>query len=275
MARCTCKTSKGDQCKKDAVEGSKYCSIHKKRCVTKAKAKVVPKAKKFDAERLVKKVATYSKRNPDSSFDDLLKAMRKEFGAAVDDIKVQREIAKVAVAALKAAGYVEKPKAKKVAKKPKKPKEKGSEAKQKLLGIIKRLRVAEAKAKGPGEIYFAGEYDPIQTDFERRSNLLEVGVLTKGGPKVGFAALHILRYIIDKNFPALFADDMEAAEDDKKAITKFMQDEESRYGSRFPSGPGEAGVLRARVDDQIIEKTLSDVEVWTLEKLEKRVKRFK
>lgn len=36
MTRCTCKTLKGDQCKKDAVAGSKTCAIHKK-CTVKAK----------------------------------------------------------------------------------------------------------------------------------------------------------------------------------------------------------------------------------------------
>lgn len=34
MTRCNCKTLKGVQCKKDALEGSKTCAIHKK-CKTK------------------------------------------------------------------------------------------------------------------------------------------------------------------------------------------------------------------------------------------------
>lgn len=40
MTRCTCKTQKGEQCKKDAVAGTKTCVIHKK-CKS-----VMPKTKK-------------------------------------------------------------------------------------------------------------------------------------------------------------------------------------------------------------------------------------
>lgn len=267
MPRCICKTTKGEQCKKEAVEKSKYCAIHKKKCVSKVSLK--EKSVKFDPDRLVKKVVSYSKRNPDSSLEDLFKAMKKEFGGAVDDIKVKREIAKIAAAALKEAGYVLKSK-KSISKKSKATKT--SEPKQKLLKIVKKLREIEAKSKGSEEIYFSGEYDPIQSEFEIRSNNMEIGVLTKGGSKVGFASLRILRYIIDKNFPSLFIDDIEAAEDDKKVITKFMQDEESRYGTHFPSGPG---IFRARINDKIIEKTLGDVEIWSLEDIERRVKRFR
>ena len=53
MTRCTCKTQKGEQCKKDAVAGTKTCTIHKK-CKS-----VMPKAKKSAA---VKKVSFATKK---------------------------------------------------------------------------------------------------------------------------------------------------------------------------------------------------------------------
>jgi hypothetical protein len=292
MSRCTCKTSKGEQCKNKAVEGSKYCSIHKKRCIggalaPKAKApKAKAKAKKIDMEELRDRVEAYALKNPKKGLQDLFDAMENVFGKDVGNLK--REIAQFAVDILegveeqkakakkeKAKAKKEKAKAKKSKAKPrpkaKAKKAKTSESKEKLLKIVKKLKDMEAKSRGEEEIYFAGEYDPVQSDFEKRSNNLELGILTKGGSKVGFASLHVLRYIIDRSYPSQFMDDMEDAKDAKKTMLKFMKEEEERYGSHFPPG----GLIRARLDDKMIEKTLDDIDVWTLDKLEKRIKKFK
>ena len=51
MARCSCKTQKGVQCKKDAMAGSKTCAIHKK-----CKSKVAPKKSKAVSKKVTKKV---------------------------------------------------------------------------------------------------------------------------------------------------------------------------------------------------------------------------
>ena len=68
MARCTCKTQKGVQCKKDAVPGSKTCAIHKK-CKSKVTTKKVSTKKmttKAVAKRMPKKVAKKKSPSPKS-----------------------------------------------------------------------------------------------------------------------------------------------------------------------------------------------------------------
>jgi hypothetical protein len=55
MARCSCKTQKGVQCKKDAMPGSKTCSIHKK-CKSKVVAKKVAARPKTAVRKVSKKV---------------------------------------------------------------------------------------------------------------------------------------------------------------------------------------------------------------------------
>lgn len=60
MTRCTCKTLKGDQCKKDALAGKTMCSIHAKKCASATAASKVPAKKviKKSPVRKAPKVAT-------------------------------------------------------------------------------------------------------------------------------------------------------------------------------------------------------------------------
>jgi hypothetical protein len=60
MTRCNCKTLKGVQCKKDALEGSKTCSIHKK-CNAKASKARVASVKKAPAKKVSTKKAPAKK----------------------------------------------------------------------------------------------------------------------------------------------------------------------------------------------------------------------
>jgi hypothetical protein len=55
MVRCACKTADGNPCKKDAITGSKYCTIHSKKCSSKARAKSA-KAKSKSVKAKVSKV---------------------------------------------------------------------------------------------------------------------------------------------------------------------------------------------------------------------------
>lgn len=62
MTRCTCLTQKGDQCKKDAIQGSSMCSIHSKKCGTALPVgasgkKVATVSKKAPAKKTVAKKA--------------------------------------------------------------------------------------------------------------------------------------------------------------------------------------------------------------------------
>jgi hypothetical protein len=58
---------------------------------------------------------------------------------------------------------------------------------------------------GEMKVYFSGEFDSNQTEFEKKSNHLEIGVMASTKIE-GLILLRLLRIIVDKNYRLLLED---------------------------------------------------------------------
>ena len=141
-----------------------------------------------------------------------------------------------------------------------------------LKAIFKYLDELSKKSTEPNKIYFSGEFDSNQTDFEEQSNQLKVGVITNN-ETTGLVLLRLLRIIIDKN-PNLFWYDLENLITDDTSdfevsvadiIHAFAKGEELYMTSFELNGKL---ITRACDDNKIIiERRLDEVDIWTLKRV--------
>src|SRR3954454_8875419 len=81
---------------------------------------------------------------------------------------------------------------------PKDEAEKKEFVKSLLERVFTHLEEVSQKSTAPEKLYFSGEFDSNQTEFEQMSNHLEIGVQANDKP-VGLILLGFLRIIIDKH----------------------------------------------------------------------------
>lgn len=142
-----------------------------------------------------------------------------------------------------------------------------------LPKIFERMRFLERNSGNKVRIYFSGECDSNQTDFERMSNHLQVGVMAKN-PHVAYAMLRIVRAIIDHNEYALELE-LEEIGHYKELIQSYCDDEITHSCSfkltdrlrRTLTGcvmkSGKPKIIKNK-----IQRDISEVDIWTLPRLE-------
>lgn len=154
-----------------------------------------------------------------------------------------------------------------------------------ILGHLEKLI-----KPGHIKIYVDGEFDSNQTDFERRSNNIEVAVMATSDI-VGYCLLRIVRMIVDRNFELLeyvidydkIVDDF--PEDSTRAelyrmifgdlpimkIIKKMAKCETLYTKSFNIGEPITvtllGIDNGEVVDIPIEKTIDQIDIWTINRV--------
>lgn len=127
-----------------------------------------------------------------------------------------------------------------------------------LLILLKK----EKKITSNEKIYFSGEFDSNQTEFEKQSNHLEIGVIAKS-KQGGLVGLRILRYIVDEHF-VLFRFDEEDAHNEHEDIIDLLETKEEKYLSSFNLDE----IFKSKfASGKVIQKTLKDVKTYTLKDL--------
>jgi hypothetical protein len=140
--------------------------------------------------------------------------------------------------------------------------------------LIKMNKEVVATSNFEDKIYFSGEFDSSQTEFETMSNQLEIAVRANAAV-IGKACLRLVRYIIDKHHNTLFKTDLHDTyrhfECDYPGIRRLVYylayTEEQYIQSFYPNQKFEK-VLSNGYSEQTIQTTLSQVDVWTIDRLE-------
>ena len=133
-----------------------------------------------------------------------------------------------------------------------------------IYRVLKKL--IEQDVGEEKRIYFSGEYDSNQTEFECLSNNLHIGMIASC-EKSARAGLRIVRYLVD-NHHKLFEWDKEDADENNIDIIDYMAAAESNYGQDFALDETFTVKLGCGDNTTIIKKTLNRVKyVWTLEKI--------
>lgn len=113
--------------------------------------------------------------------------------------------------------------------------------------------------ESPKLVCFSGEHDTNQTLFEKQSNMMEVGVLATNEYEAKIM-LHILRVIIDKKIDLLDVDSV-----DESQILDGLASSEDVYFTSFLITTDKYTCELS--DGTIIEKSYSDVDLWTRQRL--------
>lgn len=144
-----------------------------------------------------------------------------------------------------------------------------------ILTAIHTLQMENTHpADGDYRIYFDGEYDGNQTDFERASNNLKIGVISNNS-LCGYALLWFVRLIIDSNKDCL---DIitDYIEDDSLPSTIMnilttMKNKAADSGINFAINETFEVTLLGCENSGMYEKTIMkklwEVDVWTLERI--------
>lgn len=129
---------------------------------------------------------------------------------------------------------------------------------------------------GVPHIFVSGEYDSNQTDFERKCNQLEIGVLSSY-EVVGKACLPLLRAIIDNNLDGLFyrLTCINEEEFDKNThpleVADILAEFESQYGSAHPITKNPQvtlmGIRDGVVKELVINKKVDEMDLYTLPRI--------
>jgi hypothetical protein len=124
----------------------------------------------------------------------------------------------------------------------------------------------------PYKIYFSGEFDSNQTDFEKQSNHLEIGVIAND-KTVGLVLLRFLRIIVDE-YPFLIWNSLGFDDGVKKDTTielkrlvHKMSNYEKTYMASFDLNEAFTVKLYGGHGDVQIEKRLYEVKIWNLQKI--------
>lgn len=123
------------------------------------------------------------------------------------------------------------------------------------------------------KVYFSGEIDSNQTDFEKQSNNLEIGVIAYDD-FVGSIMLRLLRYIIDLNDDLFFIDREDSQEDNPintlESLLQYLSKREKQYQVSFYISDIYTQKLYfgSGLKKKLIKKNMYDVDIWTLKRLE-------
>lgn len=125
-------------------------------------------------------------------------------------------------------------------------------------------------------IFVSGEFDSNQTEFERKCNQLQIGVLSSF-PSIGKACLPLLRAIIDDNLDGLFfgLTFMNKEEFEKNThpakVANILAELESQYGSSHPitQNPNVTlmGIRNDKVENIVVTKTVDQMDLYTLPRI--------
>lgn len=143
-----------------------------------------------------------------------------------------------------------------------------------------RQTLQHLKQVGPDweapQIFVSGEFDSNQTDFERKCNHLEIGVLS-GSELVGKACLPILRAIIDDSLDNLLdrlsdPDLMDGAEITAQTtpaeLAKVLSTFEWQYGSQHKIvQDAQVTLMNAQVGEYSLKKRVDEIDLYTLPRI--------
>ena len=148
-----------------------------------------------------------------------------------------------------------------------------------LEKVFDHLRVTKVTWQQP-HIVFGGEGDSNQTEYERASNHLEIGVISSDR-KVAQVLLLFLRFIIDRRcndrLASLFDEEIlihhygfDASKHapfqlDMNGVVDFLAHFEDSYVNDFPL---EAPLTRRLGIDTQVKTKLEMVDIWTLPRVE-------
>jgi len=145
--------------------------------------------------------------------------------------------------------------------------------------ILDQAMKEENSSKEDLKVYFSGEFDSNQTDFERMSNRLEIGVIARS-KRVAIALLMLLRMSVD-NYPSyvyFLADDFEGYKefesiDPKSVPKKLLLDivekcTDDSYLSSFKLADEFVVELYGPSGKEIVKKRLHEVDLWTITRFE-------
>ena len=130
----------------------------------------------------------------------------------------------------------------------------------------------------PVKLYFSGEFDSNQTDFERKSNHLEIGV-TANNETVGLALLRLLRIIIDE-YPNLFWSTLEGVYEETNLakptskghtiedIVKCFAESEETYMSAFGFDEKLTVTLCGHDGRFAFNRNLDEVDIWSRSRIQ-------
>ena len=131
-----------------------------------------------------------------------------------------------------------------------------------LTKMINYLRELEDLSARTPSIFIDGEFDSMQTTFERLSNQVRIGVLAKR-KTVGYAMLRILRMIVDTN-PCLidlpFYDCSENESNEKEAQMKLGEGEETRAAE---TGEEKSDIAQTMTMKQLVKSFAQDETEYT------------
>lgn len=141
--------------------------------------------------------------------------------------------------------------------------------------LMNHLKELSKKSTEPYKVYFSGEFDSNQTVFEKLSNNLQIGVIANN-ETTGLILLHFLRMIIDQH-PDLFfwnlqdkiGYDITEYEMSIDEIVALFARFEEQYMSSFDLNDIFVVKLRSWSKEITIEHTINDVNIWTLERINK------
>ena len=147
-----------------------------------------------------------------------------------------------------------------------------------LPKIFSRLRAIQKRSSEPAKMYFSGEGDSNQTTFERKSNHLQIGVVSNS-EFVALCLLHFVRILVDGR-PDLLDIDLfdRIADGDVEGpvtLTTFL-DVVSRSERDYLVSFGLNDLFEVTLGygkrKTLIQTTISGVDVWTIPRIIKALK---
>jgi hypothetical protein len=149
----------------------------------------------------------------------------------------------------------------------------------KVFDYIEKL---ENESKENCKVYFSGEFDSNQTDFERQSTLLMIGVLSSS-KYTGLILLRFLRMIIDNNdlFWTDIQDKYEEYESNsnkeepiikssktiKELAESFVEHEKTCLLSFNINNTFERKIYQRTGEEKMIKNKFHQVDLWTLQRI--------
>lgn len=119
------------------------------------------------------------------------------------------------------------------------------------------------------KIFIDGEFDSSQTDFESKSNHLEIGVIADS-KRVGYILLFFLRIIIDKNYQLLeweLKDRKLSPKTKIETILKILEKRETNYTIICEFDQKIERDLFGRDGKFTVGKEIDQIDLWTLDKI--------
>lgn len=139
--------------------------------------------------------------------------------------------------------------------------------------LIRMDKEITSNGESDEKVYFSGEFDSSQTEFEEKSNHLEIGVLARSAI-IGKACLRLVRYIIDKHSDKLFEIDIhntfrhfECDQPGIKRLVYYLAYTEEQYMNCFNPNDKFTVTLYKWNSQHIIQTTISEVDIWTINRI--------